>query len=124
MSGRDVTLEPQTEVGRVTTANIVPSIQIPSNQDLIEPHTEVGRVTTANILPSIQIPGNRDLSENQKVQCKSAEADLSEETQQEETDPEDILQKVDLSGIDDWDPKIQPEAQDLICEYTCIFSTK
>ena len=52
----------------------------------------------------------------------SAQADLSEEIQQEETDPEDILQKVDLSGIDDWDPKVQQSAWDLICAYTCIFS--
>ena len=79
-------------------------------------------VTTANIIPSIQIPGNQDLSEIEKVQCTSTQADLSEEIQQEETDPEDILQKVDLSGIDDWDPKIQQEARDLICEYACIFS--
>ena len=78
-------------------------------------------VTTANIVPSIQIPSNQDLSENEKVQCKSAQADLSEEIQQEETDTEDILQKVDLSGIADWDPKIQQEAQDLIHEYACIF---
>ena len=50
----------------------------------------------------------------------SAQANLFEETQQEDT--EDILQKIDLSGIDDWDPKIQQEARDLICEYTFIFS--
>ena len=53
-------------------------------------------VTAANIVPSIQIPSIQDLSEN-----KSAQADLSEGIQQEETDPEDILQKVDLSGIAD-----------------------
>ena len=62
------------------------------------------------------------MTDNKKVQCKSAQADLSEESQQEERDPEDILQKVDLSGIYDWDPKVQQDAQDLICEYTCIFS--
>ena len=79
-------------------------------------------VTAANIVPSTQIPDNQDLSENEKVQCKSAQADLSEEIKQEETDPEDILQKVDLLGIADWDPKTQQEAQDLICECACIFS--
>ena len=70
----------------------------------LEPHTEVGIVTAANIVSSIQI------QEMEEVQCKSAQAYLSEEIQQEETDPEDILQKVDLSGIADWDPKIQQEA--------------
>ena len=29
---------------------------------------------------------------------------------------------IDISGIDDWDPKMKQEALDLICEYTCIFS--
>ena len=95
-------------------------IQNLSGRDVIlESNTEVGMATTANIVPSIQIPSNQDLSENEKVQCKSAQTDLSEEIQQEETD---ILQKVDLSGIADWDPKIQQEAQDLICQYACIFS--
>ena len=80
----------------------------------LEPHTEVGIVTIANIVPSLQIPGEQDLGENKKVQCMSAQVKLSGGVQQEDT--EDILQKIDLSGIDDWDPKIQQEAQDLICE--------
>ena len=46
---------------------------------------------------------------------------MSDEIQQEETEPEDILHKIDLPGNDDWDPKMQQEAQDLICEYACIF---
>ena len=111
------------------TSELIPSgsgvavLQNLSGTDVtLEPHTEVGMVTAANIVPSIQIPSNQDLSENDKIQCKSAQANLSEEIQQEETDPEDILQKVDLSWIADWDPKIQQEPQDLICEYTCIFS--
>ena len=52
----------------------------------------------------------------------SAQANLSEGTSHRVTESEDILQKIDLSGIDEWDPKIQKEAQDLICEYACIFS--
>ena len=44
------------------------------------------------------------------------------ETLQRVTELEDILQKIDLSGIDKWDSKMQQEAQDLICEYACIFS--
>ena len=79
-------------------------------------------VTVANIVPSVQIPDKQDLKENEEVQCKSAQADLSEgETTQEETDPEDILQKVDLLGIADWDPTVQQKAHNLICEYACIF---
>ena len=82
-----------------------------SGRDItLEPNTKVGIVTAANIVPSIQIPDKQDLSENEKVLCKSAQANLSEEIQQEETDPEDVLQKVDFSGIDDWDPKVQQSA--------------
>ena len=29
---------------------------------------------------------------------------------------------IDLTGIDEWDPKMQQEVWDLMCEYTCIFS--
>ena len=47
---------------------------------------------------------------------------MSAGCQQESIDPEDIIQKLDLSGIDDWDPQLQQEAQDLICQYACIFS--
>ena len=44
----------------------------------LEPHTEVGIVTTANIIPSIQIPNESDMGENEKIQCMSVQADLSE----------------------------------------------
>ena len=94
-----------------------------SGRDIIlEPHTEVGIVTAANIVPSVEIPDKQDLKENEEVQCKSAQADLSEgEIKQAETDPEDILQKVDLFRIVVWDPTIQQEACSIICEYACIF---
>ena len=82
LSGRDVTLEPYTKVDIVTTANIVPSIQIPD-----EPH----------------------LGKDDKIQCMSAQVDPSKGTPQRVTEAEDILQKIDLSGIDEWDPKIQQE---------------
>ena len=85
----------------------------------LEPHTEVGTVTTANIVPSIQIIGKQDLGENEKVQCMSDQANLPG-AQKEDT--EHILQKINLSGIDEWDPEIQQELPDLICEYACIFS--
>ena len=60
------------------------------------------------------------MGENEKLKCMSAQVKLSGGVQQE--DIEDILRKIDLSGIDGWDPKIQQEAQDLIHEYACIFS--
>ena len=41
-----------------------------------------------------------------KYNINQTQANLSEESQHEDTDPEDILQKVDLSGIAEWDPKM------------------
>ena len=79
-------------------------------------------VTAANIVPSAQIPDRQYLKENEDVQCKSAQAELSEgKTTQEEIVPEDILQKIDLSGIANWDPTVQQKACSLIHEYPCIF---
>ena len=77
-----------------------------SGRDIIlEPHTEVGMGTAANVVPSIQIPNKQKLKENENEQCKPAQADLSEgRIQQEQTDSEDIFQKTDLLGIADWDP--------------------
>ena len=73
------------------------------------PHIEVGIVTTAYIVPSIQIPDEPDMGENEKIQCMSVQADLSEGASQRVTESEDILQKIDLSGINKWDPKMQQE---------------
>ena len=43
----------------------------------LEPHTEVGIVTAANIVPSIQIPNEPDMGGTEKIQCMSVQADLS-----------------------------------------------
>ena len=63
----------------------------------LEPHTEVGIVAAANIVPSIQIPDEQDLGENEKAQCISAQVKLSEGVQQE--DIEDILQRLIYLGL-------------------------
>ena len=70
----------------------------------LEPHTEVGIVTTANIVPSIQMPNEPDKGENEKISCMSVQADLSGEASQRVTESENILWKIDLSGINKWDP--------------------
>ena len=62
------------------------------------------------------------MGENEKIQCMSVQADLSGGPSQRVTELEDILQKIDLSGIEKWDSKMQQEAWDLICEHACIFS--
>ena len=97
-----------------------------SGRDItLEPCTEIGTVTVANIVPSMQVGNEPKLDEKEKVSCILAQiesTDSTERFQQGSRDPGGILQKLDLSGIDDWDHQIQQEAQDLICKYACIFS--
>ena len=71
----------------------------------LEPHTEVGIVTTANIGPSIQLPNEPDFGEDDKIQCMSPQADLSEGTSWRTTELGNILQKIDLSEIEGWNPQ-------------------
>ena len=91
-----------------------------SGQDVtLEPCTEIGTVTAANIVPSMQVGNEPKLDKKERVSCMSAQiesTDLPEKFQQSR-DSEGILQKLDLSRIDEWEPHIQQEAQDLICEY-------
>ena len=47
----------------------------------LEPHTEFGTVTAANIVASIQTLDEQDLGESEKVQSMSTQADLSERAQ-------------------------------------------
>ena len=37
-------------------------------------------------------------------------------------DLKDILQKLNLSGMEEWEPPLQKAAQDLIHEFVCLFS--
>ena len=83
-----------------------------SGRDIIlELHTEVGIVLAANKVPSILMPGVleknvQDDKDDESIQCQSAQAELSEsELRQTEMDPEEILQKVDLSGTTDWNDR-------------------
>ena len=69
LSGRDIILEPHTEVGMVSAANKVPSILTPD--DVLEKNVQ-------------------DDEDNKSVQCQSAQAELSEsEIRQVEIDPEE-----------------------------------
>ena len=101
LSGREVNLEPHTGSGKISAANKVPP-------------------TLATKVIEEDIPSDE---EDKKIQCKSAQVDLSNsKLKQVKVDPEEILQKVDSSGITDWDLAEQWETHNLICEYACIFS--
>ena len=87
--------------------------------------TEIGTVTAANIVPSTQVGKGSHLEKQGRVPCMSTQVesiDLPRSLQQRSIDPEGILQKLDLSRIDKWEPKLQQKAPDLIHEYACIFS--
>ena len=101
-------------------------IQIRSGKDMnLKPCTEIGTVITANIVPTIQVSNDFDLDEQERVSCMSAQvesANMLGETHQGSSDLKDILQKLDLSRMEEWEPQFQQEAQDLICKFACIFS--
>ena len=100
-------------------------IQNRSGKDVnLKPHTKIGTVITANLVPTTQISNGFDLDEKERVTCMSAQVestDIPVKIHQESSDPRDILQNLDLSGIEEWEPQLQQEAQYLICKFACIF---
>ena len=48
--------------------------------------------------------------------------DLLRETPDVSDNSKDILQKLNLSGMEEWEPQLQQKTWDLICEFACIFS--
>ena len=91
----------------------------------MEPHPKVGMISAANKVPPMLAPEviKEDVQDDEKVQCKSAQVDLSEsKSRQAEVNLEEILQKVDLSWTTDWDSAKQQNTHNLICDYVCIFS--
>ena len=75
--------------------------------------TEIGTVTAANIIPLTQVGNGSNLDEKERVPCMSAQvesADIPRRFQQGSSDPEGILQQLDLSGIEEWEPQLQQEA--------------
>ena len=82
-------------------------------------------VIAANIVPTTQVSNDFDVDEPERVSCMSAQvesANIPGETPHGSSDPWDILQKLNLSGMEEWKYQLQQEAQDLICKFACIFS--
>ena len=92
---------------------------------ILGPHTEVGIISVANEVQPMLAPEviKGDVQDDEKIQCKSAKVDLPEsKSKPAKVDPEEILQKGDLSGTKDWDSAEQQDAHNLNHEYACIFS--
>ena len=48
--------------------------------------------------------------------------DILRETSDVSNDLKDILQKLNLAGMGEWEPPLQQAAYDLICKFACNFS--
>ena len=86
-------------------------------------HTKIGTVIAANIFPTTQVSNDFDVGEQERVSCMLAQVEsthISGETPYESRDPKDILQKLNLSGMEEQEPQLQQEAQDLIWKFACI----
>ena len=101
-------------------------IQNRSAKDVkMKPGTEIGTVTMANIVPTTQVGDGFNMGEQERVSSMSAQVisnDLLGEISDLNDDPKDILHKVNLSRMEEWEPQLQQYAWDLICEFACIFS--
>ena len=73
----------------------------------LKAHTKIGTVITANIVPTTQVSNDFDMGEQERVSCMSAQVEsteILEETPDDSRDPKDILQKLNLSGMEEWEP--------------------
>ena len=101
-------------------------IQNRSGKDVkLKPHTEIGTIITANIVPTTQVSNDFDVEDQDRVSCMLPQvesADILGETPHGSSAPQDILQKLNLSGMEEGESQLQKEARDLIHEFACIFS--
>ena len=86
-------------------------LQNSSGKDMnLKPCTKIGTIITANIVPTIQVSNGFDLEEKERVACMSAQVEstnIAGKTHQGSSDPRAILQKLDLSRIEEWEPQLQ-----------------
>ena len=71
------------------------------------------------------ISNEAKVTESERVSSMSAQLGsdvLKDTSNMVRTGLKDILQKLDLPEMKDWEPSLQKVAQELICEFTCIFS--
>ena len=76
-------------------------------------------------MPTMQVSSDFDVDEQDRVSCMSAQvesADILGDIPHGSSDPKDLLEKLNLSGMEEWKLQLQQQAQDLICKFACIFS--
>ena len=99
---------------RPGNSNIEVVIQNRSDRDMkLKPGTEIGTVITANIIPTMQLRNNFNVDGQERVSSMLAQVestDILRETSDVTNDLKDILQKLNLSGMGDWEPLLQQAA--------------
>ena len=90
-------------------------IQNRSGKDMkLKPGTEIGTVIAVNIVPTTQVSNVFDVTGQERVSSMSAQVesiDIVRDTSDwVRNDLEDILQKLNLSGMKDWEPSLQKAA--------------
>ena len=92
----------------------------------LKPGTEIGTVTATIIVPTMQVSDDSEVTGLERVSSMLAQVrsiDVLKDTSNKvRTGLEDILQKLNLSGMKDWEPSLQKAAHNLIHEFACIFS--
>ena len=92
----------------------------------LKPSTEIVTVTAANIVPTMQLSNDSEITGPERVSSMSAQVGsinvLRDTSDMERTALKGILQKLNLSGMKDWETSLQKATQNLIHEFTCIFS--
>ena len=80
----------------------------------LKPATEIGIVIAANIMPTMHIHNDSDVTGQERVSSMLAQAEsidiLRDTSDVERNDLKDILQKLNLSGMKDWEPSLQKAA--------------
>ena len=83
-------------------------IQNRSDKDMkLKPGTEIGTVITANSILTMQVSNDLNVDGQERVSSMSTEVestDILRETSDVSNDLKDILQKLNLSGMGEWEP--------------------
>ena len=101
-------------------------IQYRSDRDVkLKPGTKIDTVIVANIILTMQVSNDLDVDGQERASSMSAQVESTNilgKTLDVSNDLKDILPKLNLSRMEEWEPLLQQAAQDLIHEFACIFS--
>ena len=75
--------------------------------------SEIGTVTAANIVPTTQVSNDSEVTGQEGVSSMSAQVEsigsLKDTSDMVRTDLKDILQKLNLSGMKDWESSLKKQ---------------